>query len=61
MNALELRSQHDIELYEQLLKDTDVVRMNDQIAKQEEKGNLGVRRHLLSTSVRLSNAFLVVT
>lgn len=54
MNALDLRSQHDIELYQQLLKDTDVVRMNEHIAKQEEKGNLGVRRHLLSTSVRLS-------
>ena len=54
MDALELRSQHDLELFEQLLKDPDVVRVNDQIAKQEEKGNLGVRRRLLSTSVRLS-------
>ncbi|NKC00342.1 MAG: M48 family metalloprotease [Pseudomonadales bacterium] len=54
MNALELRSQHDLELFEQLLKDPDVVRVNDQIAKQTEKGNLGVRRRLLSTSVRLS-------
>lgn len=54
MDALRLRSQHDIELFDQLLKDPDVVRVNDQIAKQEEKGNLGVRRRLLSTSVRLS-------
>jgi tellurite resistance protein len=54
MDALRLRSQHDIELFDQLLKDPDVVRVNAQIAKQEEKGNLGVRRHLLSTSVRLS-------
>ena len=54
MDALRLRSQHDLELFEQLLKNPDVVRDNEQIAKQEEKGNLGVRRHLLSTSVRLS-------
>jgi tellurite resistance protein len=53
MDALSLRSQHDIELHEQLLKDQDVIKMNDLIAKQVEKGNLGVRRHLLSTSVRL--------
>ncbi|MEQ8692065.1 MAG: M48 family metallopeptidase [Pseudomonadales bacterium] len=56
MNALDLRSQHDIELYEQLLKDSDVIKMNELIAKQIEKGNLGVRRHLLSTSVRLSES-----
>lgn len=56
MNALDLRSQHDIELYEHLLKDSDVIKMNELIAKQIEKGNLGVRRHLLSTSVRLSES-----
>jgi hypothetical protein len=49
-----LRSQHDLELFNTLLKDSDVKRVNEQIAKQTEKGNLGVRRHLLSTSVRLS-------
>lgn len=54
MNAQMLRSQHDVELFEQLLKDADVKRVNERIAKQNEKGNLGVRRHLLSTSVRLS-------
>ncbi len=54
MDALTLRSQHDIELYDQLLKDTDVIKMNEVIAKQVEQGNLGVRRHLLSTSVRLN-------
>ncbi len=56
MDALKLRSQHDIELFEQLLKEPDVVRVNNHIEKQEEKGNLGVRRRLLSTSVRLSPA-----
>ena len=54
MDALGLRSQHDLELHEQLLKDQDVIRVNQQIEKQTEKGNLGVRRRLLSTSVRLS-------
>ena len=33
MNALKLRSQHDTELYEQLLKDPDVIKMNEVIAK----------------------------
>lgn len=56
MDPQSLRSQHDLELFQQLLKDTDVKRVNDQIAKHEEKGNLGVRRHLLSTSVRLSQS-----
>ena len=54
MTALDLRSQHDLELFEQLRKDPDVVRITNQIAQQTEKGNLGVRRRLLSTSVRLS-------
>ena len=55
-NALSLRSKHDQDLYDQLLQDTDVKRVNDHIARQEERGNLGVRRHLLSTSVRLSTS-----
>ena len=54
MDPQTLRSQHDLELSEQLLQDSDVKRVNEQIARQVEKGNLGVRRHLLSTSVRLS-------
>ncbi len=54
MKAEQLRSRQDLDLYESLLKHPDVKRVNEQIAKQEDKGNLGVRRHLLSTSVRLS-------
>ncbi len=54
MDPQKLRSQHDLELFLQLLEDTDVKRVNEQIARHEEKGNLGVRRRLLSTSVRLS-------
>ncbi len=54
MDPQRLRNQHDTELFAQLLEDPDVKRVNEFIAKQEEKGNLGVRRRLLSTSVRLS-------
>ena len=54
MDPQALRSQHDLELSQQLLQDSDVKRVNEQIARQVEKGNMGVRRHLLSTSVRLS-------
>ncbi len=54
MDPHKFRSQHDLELYEQLLKDRDVQNVNEQIQRQVEKGNLGVRRRLLSTSVRLS-------
>lgn len=54
MNAIELRSQQDLALYDQLLKVPDIVRLNEKLAREADKGNLGVRRHLLSTSVRLS-------
>ncbi len=56
MDPHKFRSQHDLELYQQLLADRDVQSVNEQIARQAEKGNLGVRRHLLSTSVRLSES-----
>ena len=54
MDAQNFRSQHDRDLFEALLKDTTVQSVNKQIARHAEKGNLGVRRRLLSTSVRLS-------
>lgn len=54
MEPTSLRSQHDRELFDQLLEHPDVKRVNEQIEQQNEKGNLGVRRRLLSTSVRLS-------
>ena len=56
MDPQKLRSQHDLELSEQLLKDPDVKRVNEMIEQQVEKGQMGVRRHLLTTSVRLSPA-----
>ncbi len=54
MKATQLRSQHDKEMFDQLLEDPVIKKVNEQIAKREEKGNLGIRRHLLSTSVRLT-------
>ena len=54
MDAERLRSEHDREMYNKLLEDRDVIKVNEQIARREAKGNLGIRRHLLSTSVRLS-------
>ena len=53
MHADQLRSQQDRDLFESLLNDVTVKRVNEQIAKREDKGNMGVRRHLLNTSVRL--------
>lgn len=54
MQAEALRSGQDRELHRQLLEDPDVKRVNEEIARHEAKGNLGVRRQLLNTSVRLS-------
>ena len=54
MDPHSFRSQHDIDLAQRLLEDNHVKAVNKQIERQSEKGNLGVRRRLLSTSVRLS-------
>jgi uncharacterized tellurite resistance protein B-like protein len=54
MRAADIRSQNDLQLFGRLLEHPDVKRVNEQIEKQAEEGPMGVRRHLLSTSVRLS-------
>ena len=54
MHAEQIRSAQDKHLSDQLLEDSDVKRVNDAIARQEEEGVMGTRRRLLSTSVRLS-------
>jgi len=54
MQAEALRSGQDRELHRQLLEDPDVKRVNEEIARHEAKGNLGIRRQLLNTAVRLS-------
>lgn len=54
MHPDKLRYQNDKSLFDSLLEDRDVKRVNEQIQKREEEGPQGVRRQLLSTSVRLS-------
>ncbi|PWQ93023.1 M48 family metallopeptidase [Leucothrix pacifica] len=54
MKPEEIRCQNDLQLYNTLLKHRDVIKVNEMIARQEEKGPTGLRRHLLATSVSLS-------
>ncbi len=55
MNADDIRCSNDLKLYQQLLEHPDVKRVNEHLAKRsEEHGALKIRRHLLATSVRLS-------
>lgn len=54
MNADAIRCVNDQKLFDRLKDHPDVKRVNEQIAKMEEKGPAGIRRRLLATSVRLS-------
>ncbi|MBX2838550.1 MAG: M48 family metalloprotease [Gammaproteobacteria bacterium] len=54
MHADDLRYRNDREQANSLLEDPAVKRVREFIEKQEEKGPTGLRRRLLSTSVRLS-------
>ncbi len=56
MPAQKIRASQDIHLFETLLTDPSVMRVNDSIARQEAEGVMGTRRQLLATSVRLSEA-----
>ncbi len=49
-----IRCQSDRKLFDALLENRDVKRVNELIEKQAEEGPMGVRRRLLATSVRLS-------
>ncbi len=53
-----LRCESDRSLYDQLLKDLTVKRVNEQLARQEASGSerSSLRRRLLATSVRLSES-----
>ena len=55
MNAQTIRCQNDQELYNKLLKHPDVIRVNEILAQKENESQSGIRRRLLSTSVRLSS------
>ena len=61
MKPEEIRCQNDLQLYNTLLKHRDVIKVNEMIARQEEKGPTGLRRHLLATSVSLSKGMGIST
>ena len=55
MNADEIRCSNDLKLFNQLKDHPDIRRVNERLDKlAEDKGALKLRRHLLATSVRLS-------
>lgn len=56
MNVDELRYRNDKDLYDELLEERDVKRVNEHLEKLEAEGPTAIRRRLLSTSVRLSAA-----
>jgi Zn-dependent protease with chaperone function/uncharacterized tellurite resistance protein B-like protein len=56
MNANDIRCENDVKIAQYLLNDVLVKRVKDQIDRLTEKGPMGVRRRLLSTSVRLSRS-----
>ncbi len=55
MNAADIRCSNDLALFEKLKKHRDVIRVNEQIARHEAEGPSGIRRNLLTTSVRLTS------
>jgi len=54
VHADDLRYRNDKEQSDNLLKERVVLKVNDAIAEHEAEGHTGLRRRLLSTSVRLS-------
>lgn len=55
LSADSVRCESDLQLYEKLLADPTVRRVNEQLARAEKEGGRpSLRRRLLSTSVRLS-------
>ena len=55
-NATDIRCENDLSFYNKLLKHRDVQAVNTMIARHEKDGYQGVRRNLLATSVRLTQA-----
>ena len=52
--AANIRCDNDLALFEKLKQHRDVVQVNQQIERHEAQGPSGIRRNLLSTSVRLT-------
>ncbi len=56
MNASDIRCDNDLSLYTKLLQNRDVQAVNTLIERHEKEGYQGLRRNLLATSVRLTQA-----
>jgi uncharacterized tellurite resistance protein B-like protein len=56
MNANQIRCENDIKIEQNLLDDILVKRVKEHVDRLTEKGPIGVRRRLLSSSVRLSRS-----
>ncbi len=56
MNAVGIRCENDVKIEQNLLDDVLVRRVKSQLDRMAEKGPIGTRRRLLSTSVRLSRS-----
>ena len=54
VNADTIRCRNDLQLFESLLERPVVKRVNDELAAKFDDGPTGIRRRLLTTSVRLS-------
>lgn len=54
MSAQNIRCQNDLELYRKLLEHPDIIQIKEMITRMEGKESMGLRRRLLSSSVRLS-------
>ncbi len=52
--AADIRCDNDLALFDKLKKHRDVIQVNQQVERHEAEGPSGVRRNLLSTSVRLT-------
>lgn len=55
LNATTIRCDHDLALFDALLEHREVKRANAHVERLLKDGPLGTRRHLLSSSVRLSS------
>jgi len=56
MNANQIRCENDIKIEQNLLNDILIKRVKEHVDRLTEKGPVGIRRRLLSSSVRLSRS-----
>ncbi len=58
MDPKKLRSHGDVDLADKLLAERLVIDLNERLEKEQEKTPLGIRRHLLATSIRITERML---